>query len=67
MVIDREKAIEATATNLSKDCYLASHYALSSIWGVVFSIGYILYQYSQAQAGGSSGSDAVAPQQVTPA
>ena len=47
------QAISATAVNLSKDCYLACHYALSSLWGVAFSIVYILYQYSQAQVQGT--------------
>ena len=38
------QAISATAVNLSKDCYLACHYALSSMWGVVFSIIFRYYQ-----------------------
>ena len=38
------QAITSTASRLSSDCYLAAHLALSSLWGVVFAITFLLYQ-----------------------
>ena len=38
------QAITSTASQLSSDCYLAAHLALSSLWGVVFAITFLLYQ-----------------------
>ena len=38
------QAITSTASQLSSDCYLAAHLALSSLWGVFFAIVFLFYQ-----------------------
>lgn len=45
------QAITSTASQLSSDCYLAAHLALSSLWGIFFAVAFLLYRTTATDSG----------------